>query len=207
VWTDPVDESLQRLGIWLFIILACAVSAGRSLWFFVRSGVRPVAPPRDRSERIWHWVFISIIILLAAICTVRLFASDYFYLFGPIQGADIYIFFWPGLAAVILGFAFMLVAQSQMGGSWRIGIPGDRTELVITGIYRYTRNPIYLGFFAGMIGFMFLLPSAATIIVFLLTFRVLAEWASREEQHQLEMHGGAFREYCKRTGRFFPRFK
>ncbi|MFN0207642.1 MAG: methyltransferase family protein [Planctomycetota bacterium] len=207
VWTDPVDETHARLGIVIFVILAIAASAGRSLWFFFRHGVRPIAPPRDFRERLWHWAFIAVAAAITLICSVRLLAPKYTYLLMPIPGGNIYLIFGLGIFLTILGFGMMLAAQSQMGGSWRIGIPKDKLELVTLGIYRYTRNPIYSGFQIGMAGFGCLFPSVATLIVYVATVLVLLEWVAREEKHQVEMHGDAFREYCKRTGRFFPRFK
>src|SRR5262245_2501575 len=51
-----------------------------------------------------------------------------------------------GVALALLGISVTVVAQWNMGRSWRIGVdPGERTELVRTGLYRQVRNPIYSG--------------------------------------------------------------
>lgn len=44
----------------------------------------------------------------------------------------------------MLGDMIFLVSVLCMKDSWRAGIPDkDRTKLVTTGIYRYSRNPAF----------------------------------------------------------------
>jgi protein-S-isoprenylcysteine O-methyltransferase Ste14 len=47
-----------------------------------------------------------------------------------------------GLILAPAGFAATLAGQMGMGASWRIGVhPGERTDLVTTGVFAYVRNP------------------------------------------------------------------
>src|SRR5262245_32457769 len=48
-----------------------------------------------------------------------------------------------GWALVGFGLGVSVVAQAQMGASWRIGIDSRPTALVTGGLYRAVRNPIY----------------------------------------------------------------
>ncbi len=52
-----------------------------------------------------------------------------------------------GIAAGIVGDLIFLAAVLTMKNNWRAGIPAqDKTEFVSGGIYRYSRNPAFLGF-------------------------------------------------------------
>lgn len=50
-----------------------------------------------------------------------------------------------GLLIIFLGFVYL-------GKSVSVGLPREKTELKTGGIYRYTRNPLYLGAFLICIG-------------------------------------------------------
>src|SRR5437016_5168001 len=51
---------------------------------------------------------------------------------------------WAGAAAAVVGIVARTAAQLDMGTSWRAGVDSaERTELVTTGLFRQTRNPIY----------------------------------------------------------------
>jgi len=50
-----------------------------------------------------------------------------------------------GVVAALAGIALVVAGQADMGVSWRIGVDQtERTELVTTGLFRWTRNPIFL---------------------------------------------------------------
>lgn len=51
-----------------------------------------------------------------------------------------------GLLAGILAVIFFALATITMKNSWRVGIPDEKTALVTNGIYRWSRNPAFVGF-------------------------------------------------------------
>lgn len=44
------------------------------------------------------------------------------------------------------GLAFMICGWVNLGASTRLGLPEERTALKTAGIYKISRNPMYLGF-------------------------------------------------------------
>jgi protein-S-isoprenylcysteine O-methyltransferase Ste14 len=53
----------------------------------------------------------------------------------------------------IAGVAMVIIAQLQMGAAWRIGFrEGDAPVFVSHGLYRFSRNPIFLGMILLSIG-------------------------------------------------------
>jgi len=66
--------------------------------------------------------------------------------------------FWPDIAwyqspkldllgAALLGMGVLLMAAGgvNLGSSLRVGLPTERTALKTGGVYKYTRNPMYVG--------------------------------------------------------------
>jgi protein-S-isoprenylcysteine O-methyltransferase Ste14 len=111
-----------------------------------------------------------------------------------------------GWAALALGLVVTVVAQVQMGASWRIGIDERPTTLVATGLYRLVRNPIYAGVLATVAGLALVTPCAWTLSLMLDTALLVAIQARLEEAHLMTLHGNAYRAYAARVGRFVPGF-
>lgn len=54
---------------------------------------------------------------------------------------------WAGLGIALLGTGVFICSVVTMRDSWRAGVSAtDKTELVTHGIYRFSRNPAFLGF-------------------------------------------------------------
>lgn len=81
--------------------------------------------------------------------------------------------------------------------------PSAATTLVDTGLYGWSRNPMYLGFATALAGWALLLahPLALPVVpgFVLLMNRYQVE---REEQALRALFGTAFDEYCTRVGRW-----
>ena len=69
-----------------------------------------------------------------------------------------------GFCVGILGDGIFLFSVLCMKDSWRAGIPDkDKTELVTTGIYRFSRNPAFLGFDLMYVGVLLLYGNLLTL--------------------------------------------
>lgn len=100
---------------------------------------------------------------------------------------------------LLAGFMVAFLATKQLG--WRQAFGEDET-LTTTGIFRYSRNPIYLATFFGLAGWALLLPDFM-IVATLTTWAALYIVAVRLEERALQkQYGSKFAEYCRRVRRF-----
>ena len=80
-------------------------------------------------------------------------------------------------------------------------------RLVVRGLYRYTRNPMYVGVLTVILGWAVLFQTAALVLYALIVgacfhlFIVLYE-----ERHLQKEFGGEYDDYRSRVGRWLPRF-
>jgi protein-S-isoprenylcysteine O-methyltransferase Ste14 len=111
-----------------------------------------------------------------------------------------------GLVALGTGVVGVIVAQAQMGHSWRAGVdPTERTELVTRGLFGWVRNPIYSSMVLAVLGMCLVVPNPVTIASTVLA-AIGAEVVVRyvEEPYLSSVHGAAFTHYTARAGRFLP---
>lgn len=111
-----------------------------------------------------------------------------------------------GLLALVAGAGLTVLAQVQMGVSWRIGVdPGERTALVSHGVFRSIRNPIFTGMLLALAGLALVVPNALSWLGAILVGVGLELQVRRvEEPHLLRVHGERYREYARTAGRFLP---
>jgi protein-S-isoprenylcysteine O-methyltransferase Ste14 len=111
-----------------------------------------------------------------------------------------------GLVLALAGFAATLAGQTGMGASWRIGVdPGERTELVTTGVFGLVRNPIFTAMAIAQFGMVLLVPTWLSAAAFVTLFAaVQVQVRAVEEPYLLRVHGEAYADYAARTGRFVP---
>ncbi len=112
--------------------------------------------------------------------------------------------FWVAGTAVMLWCAWAFMVRGRGTPS-----PTDPPrELVTSGLYRFVRNPIYLGVLAAFVGYVLWHPSRAILLC-----PVLVAVSSHlfvifyEEPHLRKTFGGTYEEYCQSVPRWIPRFK
>jgi len=110
-----------------------------------------------------------------------------------------------GAALMLVGLVLMVTAQLGLGASWRIGIEeGAQPGLVTDGLYRYSRNPIYLAFFIAMLGYTLLIATVLSLALLVGTYFGTRHQIAAEEEYLERTYGEAYRAYARRVGRFVP---
>ena len=108
-----------------------------------------------------------------------------------------------GIVTMSLALVVIVVAQGQMGESWRIGVDYvHRTEFVQQGLFRYSRNPIFAGIMLSVIGYFLLLPNAVTLLIMMLDLALIQVQIRLEEQHLAAEHGDVYEHYCNDVRRW-----
>ncbi|WDI31678.1 isoprenylcysteine carboxylmethyltransferase family protein [Hyphococcus flavus] len=109
------------------------------------------------------------------------------------------------LFILVLGGLIILISQSGMGHSWRVGVPDKKNhvdELVVTGMHRISRNPVYLGIMIFLIGAMTAAPGPFTLFAVFISYIGLTMIISQEERYLEERFGDQYRDYKNRVRRW-----
>ncbi|MGS2809742.1 methyltransferase family protein [Nocardia sp. MW-W600-9] len=111
-----------------------------------------------------------------------------------------------GIVLAVVGIGATLVAQNQMGESWRIGVDvSETTALVHTGVFALVRNPIFTAMLVFAAGIALIIPNVVALAAFvLLLVTIEVQVRVVEEPYLGRVHGADYRQYCATTGRFVP---
>ena len=108
-----------------------------------------------------------------------------------------------GQTLLVIAVFWVLVAQVHMQKSWRIGIDEDvKTELIQTGLFKLSRNPIFLGMRVMLLGLFLVLPSAATLVILFVGDLLIQIQVRLEEEFLTRTHGKAYLAYQKQVRRW-----
>ena len=111
-----------------------------------------------------------------------------------------------GFCIGFLGDVIFLLSVLCMKDSWRAGIPDtDKTELVTTGIYRYSRNPAFLGFDFMYIGVLLLYGNLLTLGFSVFAITMLHLQILQEERYLVKTFGRPYQEYRRHVFRYLGR--
>lgn len=112
-----------------------------------------------------------------------------------------------GVVLALAGLVFVVVAQREMGASWRVGVDeSEHTGLVTTGLFGRVRNPVFTGMVAVAAGELLMVPTVVTLVALAcLVVAVDLQVRVVEEPYLERVHGEAYRRYAERAGRFLPR--
>ena len=111
-----------------------------------------------------------------------------------------------GAIITLLGIGGVLLAQTSMGNSWRIGVDeSEKTQLVTGGLFAWMRNPIFSFVLLSVAGFVLLVPSLFTDLAAALTILGIELQVRIVEEPYLRVtHGPDYADYAAKVGRFVP---
>lgn len=110
---------------------------------------------------------------------------------------------WIGVFFCLAGLLLLLWSLVSFGQSFRVGIDTEHPDkLITTGIFAFSRNPIYVAFALILLG-QFLIFSNWILLVYL----VAGTWlfhrqVLREEDYLKKHYGQEYLEYCNRVRRY-----
>ena len=114
-----------------------------------------------------------------------------------------------GLVFIALGVvAYIWCSGSFVFYAKGTPIPFTPTkELVVTGLYKYVRNPLYIAGMLVLLGETLLFLSKGIFIYTLIMFGVFNIHVLMEENHLEDTFGKKYEQYRKDVPRWIPRFK
>lgn len=114
---------------------------------------------------------------------------------------------WAGFVIGVVTVFFWTWVQATLDTQWSPQLQLTKGHHIITiGPYARIRHPLYAGMCGWFVSLILLTANWIFVGACVLTFAGLLWRIPREEQMMLETFGEEYKEYMKRTGRFFPRF-
>ncbi|WP_288437522.1 isoprenylcysteine carboxylmethyltransferase family protein [uncultured Chryseobacterium sp.] len=186
-----------------FILFFIISFVGISYKVAKKIGKNPNVLPKGDSAYALVGIYFKMILLALFVYTMLLlcFPEDISEMF-KIHFLEHNFLQYTGIIVMIIALVWVIIAQLQMKNSWRIGVDTTtKTELITHGVFRFSRNPIFLGMTVSLAGFFLVLPTAFAFS-FLLIGSILMQIQIRlEEEYLIKEHGQMYLAYKKRVQR------
>jgi protein-S-isoprenylcysteine O-methyltransferase Ste14 len=110
---------------------------------------------------------------------------------------------WVGVAVCFGGLILLLLSLVSFGQSFRVGIDVDQPDkLVTTGIFAFSRNPIYVGFAFVLLGQFLVFPNWILLIYLAAGIGLFHRQVLREEEFLRRHYGQEYVKYSKHVRRY-----
>lgn len=176
----------------------------RSVVLWKQTGVKPfVFGNSDKAHDYIGRVYK--VMVLGTWVSIGLFSffPKYYYYLMPINYLEIEGLKLSGLILLLVSFIWTSVAQYQMSKSWRIGIDyNEKTGLISHGLFRYSRNPIFLGVLISYLGTFLIIPNILSFSIMLVTFVTIQTQVRLEEEYLEGVQGEDYLEYKSKARRW-----
>ena len=188
---------------WNYYVLAIIIVY--LLAFFVRNiktYINVKRSIRGKSGKLTLSVIISTIVYLVALANV--FFPEIRNIAGQIAFLEFTALQYVGYGVLSLAMIIGLLALYELSDSWRVGIrPEQKTDLVTTGIYAWSRNPYFLSYDLLFLGIFFIFPSLVLLLL-ITTLSVVFHLMILEEESYLDkVQGEPYQVYKREVGRYF----
>jgi protein-S-isoprenylcysteine O-methyltransferase Ste14 len=150
-------------------------------------------PPIDR--RLFYISKYSIFILWGAMVlhgwNINLF---------PIKGSG--LLKWFALCLWVSGFTLLFIGRFALGDSFRVGSPKESTRLKANGLFKFSRNPMYVGVYETLLASV--LYTLNPIMLFIGIFVVVVHHRIilAEERYLRKVFDKEYMDYCSRVKRY-----
>ena len=176
----------------------------RSYLVWKRTGVNPVVfKGSDSAHDFIGRIFKALFAVIVAIVIVYAFIPNAYQYVMPLHSLERTSVRSTGFTLLLVSLVWTIVAQAQMGNSWRIGIDTEnRTELVQAGVFRLSRNPIFVGMIVTLLGLFLVIPNVGTLVTLLVGAILIGIQVRLEEEYLTRVHGAEYLQYRRRSRRW-----
>jgi protein-S-isoprenylcysteine O-methyltransferase Ste14 len=191
------------LVVWLLVYFAVAfILPSYRVW--KRTGVNPVTfRGADNAHDYIGKLFKIVMLGLTLVVILYAFAPQFYPFALPIVWLENQIIQTVGIGLLLISLGWTVLAQIQMGNSWRIGINEEKkTALVQSGLFRRSRNPIFLGMIVTLTGVFLAIPNALTLLFLALGFVLIQIQVRLEEEFLTRIQGEEYAAYRREVRRW-----
>ena len=108
-----------------------------------------------------------------------------------------------GLTLLLFNILISVASLLNLGDSWRVGVIEDqKTELVSTGIYRFTRNPYFITYIIMLFAYTIILQNFLLLCLTIICMIFIQSMILKEEKYLLNVHGEKYIAYKKQVPRY-----
>jgi len=175
------DFELGLWNAWILIIPLIVFWIGGVKFLFSKR-MPETAPPSERKLKI-----------LSSLLVILMFGSFIYSIFMPLKLGTIW--FPIGLVVYLVGMVLIAIAMINFATT-------PMNKPVTKGIYRYSRNPMFIGWFLLYFGIAIACISWVYIVITVLFILITTYLSPFEEAITLGHYGKAYKEYMKRTPRW-----
>jgi protein-S-isoprenylcysteine O-methyltransferase Ste14 len=197
-------DQILRLALPLYFIIYFGLAfVLKSVIVARRIGKNPLVLPKDDSAYglIGFYFKLTLILMFVYVLVFALFPTAHVY-FLPINQLNNIMMTYIGFGFLAIALIWTIIAQVHMRDSWRIGIDTEtKTELVTTGLFGLSRNPIFFGMILSLIGLFLTTPNALTGLFLILGYVLIQVQIRLEEEFLTKEHGQEYLNYKQKVRR------
>jgi protein-S-isoprenylcysteine O-methyltransferase Ste14 len=186
-----------------FIVYFGVAFVAKSIIVAKRIGKNPLVLPKDDTAYglIGLYFKLTMIFMFMYVLLFAFIPTLYNNLL-PILELDNLTIKYIGLTLLAFALIWTIIAQGHMKNSWRIGIDTEtKTELITTGLFGLSRNPIFFGMTISLVGLFLTTPNAFTGLFLISGYMLIQIQIRLEEEFLTNQHGQNYLTYKQKVRR------
>lgn len=197
-------EQILRIFLPTYFIVYFGIAfVAKSIIVAKRIGKNPLVLPKDDSAygliglyfkltMIFMFVYVLLFAFMPSLCNN----------FLRIKQLETSTIQYVGIGFLVFALIWTIIAQVHMKNSWRIGIDIEtKTELITTGLFGLSRNPIFFGMTISLVGLFFTTPNALTGLFLILGYVLIQIQIRLEEEFLTNQHAQNYLSYKQKVRR------
>jgi protein-S-isoprenylcysteine O-methyltransferase Ste14 len=109
---------------------------------------------------------------------------------------------WTATIILVLAIIIFVISFFQLGIALKMGLPNENTNLRTSGVYRFSRNPLYAAIFMMFFASLLYFPDPLNLCLAIMGSIIHYRTTLAEEKFLLQRFGSEWSLYTSRTRRY-----